>query len=295
VVRLLEEIEDDAAQYGVPAGVTWTLAALPVVGGLLVAGTIMDRSLFDWILREDHPIEWLQLTLLMITAVMSLAAGVGFARRRQWLLASTFVLLCLGSVMLGGEEISWGQRAFALVTPGDLATRNDQGELNIHNLTGGDGGFDFADLFHLVELGIAAAGTLLPLLTRLGRPWLRVPLLRDASPPVFLVPAFAVPFAVRAARIGLALIGKDPDAAVEFTEWAELCLYFGLAGMAVFASVTTRRRPSGRHRPLDRDGRPAPPSAITLGVLSVTVVTLLVTLVLAVLTMRSGILPGNAA
>jgi len=46
-----------------------------------------------------------------------------------WLLAFAFSLL-----LLGGEELSWGQRMFDIKIPDNIADMNFQRELNLHNL-----------------------------------------------------------------------------------------------------------------------------------------------------------------
>lgn len=44
-----------------------------------------------------------------------------------------YVLLCLGLIFIGMEEISWGQRLFGIQTPYIISQHNAQAELNIHN------------------------------------------------------------------------------------------------------------------------------------------------------------------
>lgn len=67
-----------------------------------------------------------------------LSAGIflwGFfkqpAKRKYWCLFFAVLLF-----FVGGEEISWGQRIFGIVTPDTLETVNVQGEFNIHNING---------------------------------------------------------------------------------------------------------------------------------------------------------------
>ena len=45
-----------------------------------------------------------------------------------------FLLLAVGLLFIGGEEISWGQRIFGIRTPEVIESLNDQGELNLHNI-----------------------------------------------------------------------------------------------------------------------------------------------------------------
>lgn len=289
--RLLEAARQDAVESGVPPTLAWSVAALPFVGGFLIAATYFHWPLFIWILREDHPVEWGQFALCMITSVVAAMAASRYARRGQWLIAVVFLLLSLGSFILAAEEISWGQRAFAFATPEELKAKNDQEEFNVHNLT--EGGVDIAQLFKVVELFMALGGMVLPFLTRLKPPRLRSPLFVALAPPLFLVPLFAFAFAYRLLRFGLEVIGKTPDAAVAFTEWAEAGLYLGLAGLAVFSYASTRERIRGRHVHRNATGEPLPSFPLSPGIIVVTVGIMVMTLILAIMTVRSGILPGN--
>lgn len=291
VARLLGEVRRDAADCGVPSRLAWWIAALPLVGGIPVAATRVHWGLFVWLLREDHPIEWLQFAMCMIASVLAGMTAINFARRGRWILAATFAVFCLGAFVLGAEEISWGQRAFAIATPSDIAAENDQEELNLHNLTGL--GFDISDVFKGVELLMGLGGAVLPFLTRLHPPRLTRDLFRALSPPLFLTPLFAFAAAYRAMRFALTVIGRTPDAAVMFTEWAELCLYLGLAGLAAFAYASTLPPRRGRHAPVDPRGRSVHASPLTLGVVTVLGVVGVVTVTLAIMSIYSPIQPGN--
>jgi hypothetical protein len=286
-------VETDAAAHGVTPRVAWSLAAIPLAGGVAVLAAFVYRPLFIWILREDHPVEWLQFTLNWITAMVALMAAAGFLRRRQWLAALTFAVLGLGSFLLGGEEISWGQRAFAFTTPQDLMTDNDQGEFTFHNLDGAHGGFDLSALLRLVQVLIGLGGVLLPLAAAMPRsPLRRITFLRTVSPPLFLVPAFAMAFAIRLADLALRAVGHLPGAVIYYLEWGEFCLDLGLAGMAVCARAVYLDRTVHRFM-LDPDDETAVLTPITTGVIIVVVTILAVTAGLAMMTMESGILPGN--
>lgn len=82
------------------------------------------------IIEEDGPIENTQ-------AVLYFLAGLGFVltfikkSKNLWYLALALLFL-----MLAGEEISWGQRIFKVVTPAWFAHNNMQTETNLHNIGG---------------------------------------------------------------------------------------------------------------------------------------------------------------
>lgn len=284
-------VRSDAASCGVSVPLAWSMAALPLVGGFLIAATYFHWPLFIWILREDHPVEWAQFALCLITSLMAAMISWRFSKHGQWLLATVFILVALGALVLGGEEISWAQRALAYSTPEEMRAKNDQEEFNVHNLT--EGGFDVAELFKLFEMVMGLGGMILPFLTRLDPPRVRRPLAISLSSPLFLVPCFAFAFFYRLLRFVLDILGMENDAMVAFTEWAEMDLYLGLAGLMIFTYAATREPIGGRHSHTDPTGElpqglPFYPSVVTV----VTSVTLL-TLVLAVMTMASGVLPGN--
>lgn len=88
-----------------------------MIGGLLVAATYPSWSLFIWILREDHLVEWAQFCLCLATVLIAVPAAQRYARDRQWFLAATIAALGLGTFGLAGEEISWGSASSACPPP----------------------------------------------------------------------------------------------------------------------------------------------------------------------------------
>ena len=148
-------------------------------------------------------------------------------------------------------------------------------------------------MFKVVELFLGFGGAILPLLTRVHPPRIRAGVLRAVSPPLFLVPTFAVAGAYRTLRFALMLTGHNPDAAVLYTEWAELCLYIGLAGLAVAAYLPTVQRRRGRHAAVDVTGEALPSSPLTAGIVAVAVSVGMITVALAIMSMYSSVKPGN--
>jgi hypothetical protein len=83
---------------------------------------------------EDGFIEWC--TVIALFSAMTVC-GVRFLTLRHVrspLFLTVTMLLTLLCLFGAGEEISWGQRLFALETPDYLKGKNAQGELGIHNL-----------------------------------------------------------------------------------------------------------------------------------------------------------------
>lgn len=113
-----------------------------LVGVLIVCASFailaLKDSTVDTLVREDDVVEWSGAIGLFAGCVVLFVSFVMARRRRPvgmtpggvWiLLASSGILF-----VLGGEEISWGQRLFGWGTPGVLARANKQDETNLHNL-----------------------------------------------------------------------------------------------------------------------------------------------------------------
>ncbi|MCB2262838.1 MAG: hypothetical protein LGR52_07870 [Candidatus Thiosymbion ectosymbiont of Robbea hypermnestra] len=105
---------------------------------------------------EDSLIEWLTAALFLAGGI---AAGfaVGKAHRRHVSLLTVLALafLAVALLVVGFEEISWGQRIFDVETPEWLSRINMQQELNLHNISSG-----LAQ--HVAFLGGLLFGVLLP-------------------------------------------------------------------------------------------------------------------------------------
>lgn len=143
------------------------LAAV-MVGNVLLLRT--SRPVADAVIVEDGPIEYLGALALFTGAVL---AALTFRRRRaagasRWLLAS-LAGLALVLFAAGGEEISWGQRILGISTPEAIARVNVQGEINLHNLYGDDGGQNISTpLFMAFWVGFGVLVPLAALLPRIG-------------------------------------------------------------------------------------------------------------------------------
>ncbi|NEL54025.1 hypothetical protein [Goekera deserti] len=275
-----------------PPGFARTVLLTPVVGlALLLALAVVDRPAFYWALREDRLVEWGQFALCLVTAPVAVAAATLFVLRREPLLAALAAATGLGSFLLAGEEISWGQRVFAFSTPDELAGANQQAEFNLHNV---DAGLELQDLFKLVEVALGVTGIVLALLVWGGR--LTHPFWTAVAPPRYTVPAFAM-MVVYTPMLFLPL---DAAPLIVLQEWAELCLFLGLAmtvccvlvraagGAPGVSSAPVHR---GRHAAVS-PGRPllsrpwAVPATAVVAVLALTVV-------FATLTAVHGIVPGD--
>lgn len=86
----------------------------------------------SFIFNEDGVLESLSAIFYFVAAATFV---LGFKNRtaplRFWCLFFAVLMF-----LVGGEEISWGQRLFGIATPDSLSTVNVQDEFNIHNIDG---------------------------------------------------------------------------------------------------------------------------------------------------------------
>lgn len=266
----------DAAEEGVPARAAWGAFWAPFIGlAVFVVLYVVARDLYYWLLREDHVIEWLQFFLLVLTCVMSVLGSIAAFRRGHRLAGAFLLLVALGTLFLAAEEISWGQRILGLA--GDDSNR--QGELNIHNIDDADG-IPVEQLFRIAQATIGLVGLVLPFLVRWSPARLRGASWRVVTPPIFLATSFLVVLGFRTQRL---LFTADISALIVIQEWAEVCLYGALATWVTLTWLRERGR-RDEAAPASGGGRTVLVVAAAVGVLTV---------VCLLLTMASGIAPGN--
>ena len=208
-----------------PSGFGWGIAArlqsggltptpilliVPPMGAVLVALAARSDGLYRLLVREDLLLEWTQVIAYLLVFAMAVIAAPRLWPRRDHV--ATFVVVGLGLVSLVsiGEELSWGQRLIGFTTP-EIASRNRQGELTLHN----DARIEPST--HLALLLAGLYGILAPLIVRR-----RTPLI----PPRKLT-AF---FSVIAVYYSVRLFFLDAPSYIEakYSEWPETCFAFAL-------------------------------------------------------------------
>jgi hypothetical protein len=225
--------------------------------------------------------------------VLSALAARRFHRQHQIAITVTLILLCLGTFVLAGEEISWGQRVLGIATPAELADVNAQSEMNLHNVTVG---FDVESMFRQISLLIAIVGTAVPILTRRRPAVLTGTYWKTISPPLFTAPLFAMMIGYRIFRI---FDSGEISFVVRMQEWMEFCQYLGLVITVTVIYLKGRAADEPSHT-AGHPGRPtlrAPRTGVPGHLRTLTIVSgviIAVTLVFAVLSALSGIRGGNA-
>ena len=93
---------------------------------------LIGVSWFDWLRSEDGPLEWLQFFEYVSSALL---AFLIFVRRKNKKEVNSFcwLLIALLSLIIAGEEISWGERLTGIGIT-SISNMNVQGETNFHNL-----------------------------------------------------------------------------------------------------------------------------------------------------------------
>jgi hypothetical protein len=235
--RLALGLKRDSAAWGMSPRVAVAVALAPIVGMGLMVLTMRFVRLFDWLTRENSLLESTQFVLLVAATCLFVLVAVRLARGGDRPLAAVYAVGGLGAAFVAGEEISWGQSVFQWEGSEWLTSGNFQGETNLH--TG-------------VAHGPTVYGFILVGLYGSVAPWfgLRLGLRRNnlarlLVPPLVVVPAFAIPFGYRAVRAATSPEERLPRYAlqiVEFAEFAELCLYFGLLAVALLTWRSYRQR-----------------------------------------------------
>ena len=93
---------------------------------------LIGMSWFDWLRSEDGPLEWMQFLEYAISSFLALLIYIKTKRKKN--INSIFwFLIALLSLLVAGEEISWGERIIGIGN-NFISEINVQGETNFHNL-----------------------------------------------------------------------------------------------------------------------------------------------------------------
>jgi hypothetical protein len=116
-------------------GIRLALFILPVLMTVFfLALKIFQRALYVRMIQEDALLENGQFIAYVAAGVVALIAGFVCKRNGKRLEFTFLLVLGLGLLFAGLEEINWGQRLFGIKTPAYFQQHNEQQELNIHNL-----------------------------------------------------------------------------------------------------------------------------------------------------------------
>ena len=88
--------------------------------------------LFGSEIRDIGPVEWLTAAGFLLAAGLAYRLAVRLLRGRP-VIALLFAGLSAAAVLVGMEEVSWGQHLFGFTPPPEIAAANLQHESNLHN------------------------------------------------------------------------------------------------------------------------------------------------------------------
>jgi hypothetical protein len=95
------------------------------------------RSVALLLLEENHLVEILTFTFLLLGGVLGLMLAWRVGRRRGNPLVTAFYLLfSIGLLLAAMEEVAWGQQLLGYETPPSLEEVNEQDEVTLHNIRG---------------------------------------------------------------------------------------------------------------------------------------------------------------
>ncbi len=176
----------------------WLWLPVALALALAISGQLWPAFYRVWIGSEARG-------LLELSHVLIPAAGLVVALSilvmpalcgRPWLRA-WFTIAALGCLYVAGEESSWGQHYFGWETSEGWRGVNDQGETNLHNVSGW---FDQKPRA-LLEIGVVLGGIVLPLVG-LWRPALLSGLMQRPIA-VVIPPLICLPAAILAELVAL--------------------------------------------------------------------------------------------
>ncbi len=143
------------------------LVVFPVLFAAFAALLVVDRDRYVELVTEDGVVEWATVAGLAVAAALA-AANAASERRARRSPNARMAFLGLGVLcaLVALEEISWGQRLFAIENPEFFVAYSDQKEINVHNVV--------QKVTHVamkwpVGLGYVIYGALLPLVAFASR------------------------------------------------------------------------------------------------------------------------------
>jgi hypothetical protein len=141
--------------YSLTKNTAKTIVVFPILISfflLLIIAIPFTRNFGFWLLEENNPIEILTFIFFILGGIYGVFLSIKlFKSENNKLPAYFFLIFSIFLVLIGMEEISWGQQFFNFKTPDDWNKINLQGETTLHNV-----GFmqTHTDTLHLV-FGIA--------------------------------------------------------------------------------------------------------------------------------------------
>ena len=128
-------------RYGTDSEPTWWARVLVWTATTIAAGFVLvflaDAELFYELSLEDRSVETFSAILAIGASLFSFSLAYYLARSdwrsHRWTVAGA-VVLSIVCLLIGVEEISWGQRILDLDTPEGILQLSERDEINVHNM-----------------------------------------------------------------------------------------------------------------------------------------------------------------
>src|SRR5215213_4287970 len=120
MVSVIVSLRASAKDWNISTRTAWLIFGLPIIGGVLLIFIRAHYGLYNFLTKEDGPIEWSQFVFYFLAALASLGVAVKRFRSGHPWQALLFTGLAGATFFIAGEEIAWGQRIFGLQTPEQL-------------------------------------------------------------------------------------------------------------------------------------------------------------------------------
>jgi len=163
-------------EHGLTLPVALALILFPFVAIFLCSAFLalpLTRSAAAWMLKENRPVEIFTFVILIIGGIKGLQLAWQIKiKGEQPLVLAFYLAFSMGLLLIGLEEISWGQQFFGFGTPDAIQNINAQNETNLHNLGVWQ---NYLEMFPLI-FGIAGLVSIwiarLPALYKLSAPYI---------------------------------------------------------------------------------------------------------------------------
>lgn len=107
---------------------------VPILVISVVLGLLMQPRFIDNLAIEDGPVEYLSAIASFMASIIWLLFAVHSLAKRRWRFFLIAFLIMGMLLLIGLEEISWGQRIVNAESSEYFTMNNMQGETNLHNL-----------------------------------------------------------------------------------------------------------------------------------------------------------------
>ena len=95
--------------------------------------TLIDPSFYEYWMGEDKAVENASAIAFIFSGIVGLIITGIFFKRGNKKFGILYLLLAIGFLVLGFEEISWGQRILNFETP-EIFSSNLQNQITVHNI-----------------------------------------------------------------------------------------------------------------------------------------------------------------